>query len=57
MHSSNEFLEELELLKLFDLESSLGGLKIPLHWSNEVCSAPGLTDTFRMVLASPWSVK
>ena len=28
MHLSNEFLEELELLNLFNLESSLAGLKI-----------------------------
>jgi uncharacterized protein (TIGR02647 family) len=28
MHLSNEFLEEVELLNLFKLESSLSGLKI-----------------------------
>ena len=28
MRLSTEFLEELELLNLFDLDSSLGGLKI-----------------------------
>ncbi len=28
MHLSTDFLEEMELLNLFDLDSSLGGLKI-----------------------------
>lgn len=28
MHLSADFLEEMELLNLFDLDSSLGGLKI-----------------------------
>lgn len=28
MHLSTDFLEEVELLNLFDLDSSLGGIKI-----------------------------
>ena len=52
MHLSTDFLEEMELLNLFDLDSSLGGLKIH-HQADpaRIASARRLFDKQLITLA------
>ena len=52
MHLSTDFLEEMELLNLFDLDSSLGGLKIHHQAASaRIASAKRLFDKQLITLA------